>query len=615
MKKYLIASIVALTVALVGASVNASFDRNLSVGSTGADVSALQDLLISKGFNIPAISAGTAKGYFGQQTKTAVIAYQGSVGLPTTGFVGPLTLAKLNAGGTVATVSTMTVPFPCPAGYTPPAPWVCPGTVTTPVVTTPGTVVTPGSITTPGIEGVLTVTQGAVSNSTVYEGQTMVPVLALQVKAQTSDLSVQRVQVDLGTNTTVYTKAFRTLYVMDDAGHVLATTPLNTVNVVKNGTRYVTSILGFNYIVPKDTTKNLIIAADLNPSIDSTYRTSWTFTLPVNGVRAVDGAGINQNAPSASIAQAVTIDSSLVDSASLKLSTNSATPANGAVIANAGSNNDQMDKVEVLVFNIKAEKDTVGITDLSASTTINAAGNNASTTSAYLYDGSTLISSSAVQSNGTVTFSNIGGSSGYLIAKDTTKAFTLKVDIRTAGATPGTLAATVLAANVSAINSQGSNVNTTGSASSNSLYVQKAGPVYTLVGTPSVSKSVIGQTSSSTFATGFTFDIAAQGTDVSLASTGAFVIGWYVNGAQVATTSATYAKPTTGVTGTNPYVIADGQSARFTAQTSFNGPAAPYLPAGGILTARLESVTWNTNKVSTYIADTFRAEPATPVTL
>jgi len=85
--------VVAIAFALAAAvSTSAAFNTNLTVGSTGSDVSALQSWLISKGFSIPSIKSGAATpGYFGSQTKAAVVAYQTSVGLPATGFVGPLT--------------------------------------------------------------------------------------------------------------------------------------------------------------------------------------------------------------------------------------------------------------------------------------------------------------------------------------------------------------------------------------------------------------------------------------------------------------------------------------------------------------------------------------------
>lgn len=81
-----------------------NFTKNLTVGSRGDDVTALQQFLIADGYSIPA----GATGYFGSQTKTAVIAYQKANNLPTTGYVGPLTLALLNKGEvpTVAQSST-----------------------------------------------------------------------------------------------------------------------------------------------------------------------------------------------------------------------------------------------------------------------------------------------------------------------------------------------------------------------------------------------------------------------------------------------------------------------------------------------------------------------------
>jgi len=71
-----------------------NFTKNLGVGLRGADVTALQQFLIDGGFSIPA----GATGYFGMQTKLAVIAYQKANNLPATGYVGPLTLALLNKG-------------------------------------------------------------------------------------------------------------------------------------------------------------------------------------------------------------------------------------------------------------------------------------------------------------------------------------------------------------------------------------------------------------------------------------------------------------------------------------------------------------------------------------
>lgn len=73
----------------------AAFPRVFGIGAQGADVTALQSFLEEKKFlNIP---LGTAKGYFGALTRSAVAAYQVSAGLPPVGFFGPQTRAKVLA--------------------------------------------------------------------------------------------------------------------------------------------------------------------------------------------------------------------------------------------------------------------------------------------------------------------------------------------------------------------------------------------------------------------------------------------------------------------------------------------------------------------------------------
>ncbi len=93
-----IASLQAQLAAAQGTSASASvtFTRNLTIGSTGSDVTALQTWLIAKGFSIPA----GATGYFGTQTRAALAAYsQLMVFSPAVGYFGPITMAKVNASG------------------------------------------------------------------------------------------------------------------------------------------------------------------------------------------------------------------------------------------------------------------------------------------------------------------------------------------------------------------------------------------------------------------------------------------------------------------------------------------------------------------------------------
>src|SRR3989344_803219 len=89
MKKYL--SILILTVFIVPSVLFASINNNLKYGSVGPQVIELQEFLIDKGFlNFQ------ATGNFFTLTKKAVVSYQSSVGLPATGYVGPMTREKIN---------------------------------------------------------------------------------------------------------------------------------------------------------------------------------------------------------------------------------------------------------------------------------------------------------------------------------------------------------------------------------------------------------------------------------------------------------------------------------------------------------------------------------------
>ncbi len=96
----LLAQIQALQAQLAGAqgaAVTYNFTRDLTLGSKGDDVKALQQFLNSKGFTVAASGAGSAGNettYFGSLTQAALAKYQASVGIsPTAGYFGPKTRA------------------------------------------------------------------------------------------------------------------------------------------------------------------------------------------------------------------------------------------------------------------------------------------------------------------------------------------------------------------------------------------------------------------------------------------------------------------------------------------------------------------------------------------
>ena len=72
------------------------YSNNLSLGSRGSDVVALQNFLISKGYQLYG-----ATGYFGSQTAAALQSYQATNGINEGGYFGPITRAKLNSSCSV----------------------------------------------------------------------------------------------------------------------------------------------------------------------------------------------------------------------------------------------------------------------------------------------------------------------------------------------------------------------------------------------------------------------------------------------------------------------------------------------------------------------------------
>lgn len=112
----LLAQIQALQGQLAGGGSSApatTFTADLTLGSTGSDVTALQTWLVSKGYLT--MPAGVAMGYFGNLTKSAVAKYQAAKGIsPAAGYFGPKTRASVNAeaGPSTGTGSTPTGTVP-----------------------------------------------------------------------------------------------------------------------------------------------------------------------------------------------------------------------------------------------------------------------------------------------------------------------------------------------------------------------------------------------------------------------------------------------------------------------------------------------------------------------
>jgi peptidoglycan hydrolase-like protein with peptidoglycan-binding domain len=581
-----------------GASAGAAITSDLTVGSTGSQVVALQNALVAQGhLSMP---AGVPMGYFGALTKAAVAKWQAANGLPATGYFGPLSRARFN--GSVATT---------------------PGTTTGGTVGT-GTGSGSGVITTPGAEGDIAVTNAPVSNSTVFEGSDRAPLLAFKVEASGSDMALQRVRVDLGTSNTLYRDVLDRIYLVDDGNRVLAAADLNNSTVVRNASdEYEITLTGINSVVSRGSSRVYSIQADVSDQIDSSDLTSYTITLSENGVRAVDGAGIDAFDPTndTDVTKTITFSGSLAESASLIVSTG-ATPGPREVIAAAGAQENEADKVVLLVFDIRAEKDAIKITDLK-NFVVTAVGQTAPATASttYLYagngtGGSLLGTATAVLSD--VDFNDIS----FTIPANSSRTFTLAVDVR--GAVSSTTLDASLTGNTTNVVGEASNgdiISTvTGSADANAVTARKFGPVFTLLSAPTVTKTAAefsGATSSAqaTFRVRMTavgsdiifggngsttFAIADQdnttvvtGIPVGPSSVIAYLNGAVTHPAVASSTSLTI--PSSGLTnlGSNSYRLSEGNSVDLTVDFVFPAKLSSGVDvSSGAYSFELQRLNW-----------------------
>ncbi|MFA6006688.1 MAG: peptidoglycan-binding domain-containing protein [Candidatus Paceibacterota bacterium] len=212
------------------ASSGYTFSKNLLLGSTGADVKALQELLNQDSDTQVSVtgagSPGAETSYFGPATKRAVIKFQekyadeilAPIGLAHgTGTVGPATRAKLNEwSGTVSSTDTTTSTFPAgctsASGFSPTTGQSCAsGTTTTTTTTLPagctsasgfspttGQSCAGGTTTTTTTTGAGTLTVSSATqpmNSLAPKGTSRVPFTTFTLTAGASDVSVTGVTV------------------------------------------------------------------------------------------------------------------------------------------------------------------------------------------------------------------------------------------------------------------------------------------------------------------------------------------------------------------------------------------------------------------------------------
>jgi len=525
-----------------------TFSRNLTMGASGTDVKCLQALLNKSADTQVAASGVGSAGFetltFGGLTKAAVVKFQNKyaaevltpAGLTAgTGFVGAATRAKLNA---ILVAMTTTVPP------------VTDGDDDSDNDTTTGE----------KAEGIMTISvnPSPANGTKVYEGDSKVAVLGIKVKATGSAIDVERLKLRFDEDATHPLKPYdflSTIYVFDGSDE-LTSEDVKSSTVDKEGSNYYMTLTGIDFKVAKGETKVLTVKVDAVDSVarDIDLPQTVRVSLPSNAVRGVDTLGLNQYGPADEddVVRTLSLRETQSSEAALVVSREANTPTDRNI---ATGEDGEVDDVTMLVFNVKANKDSAKITDIN-DVTFDGVDDTTHIypTTAYLYDGEDVLASSDIADDYTADFSDLE----IEIAKDATKVLTIKADFTGAANTVKTSTVTVDADSIVAENSRGTVMDDlSGEAISYDNFIYKFAPVFTLSGVSTVKTAATETVDMSMDAT-FSVQVKAQGGDIKIAKTNAFVIDRVTNNDLDTATSTdvvpTYDKPS-GVTEDGDYYV------------------------------------------------------------
>jgi peptidoglycan hydrolase-like protein with peptidoglycan-binding domain len=332
------------TVLLLGSTHTAfaatTFTRDLALGASGNDVTALQQMLIKENFSIPSGPTG----YFGAQTKAALASYQAAHNIvPAAGYFGPTTRASVNASGDTGTDTN--------------------GTTTPPTGTLSGGEATLRSF-------------DLVSGNDLDEGDTNQEIAVAEFDVKGGDVRVQRITLEVtGDNASLSTQPWRyldTLAVYNGSKKVGSIDVGSKNDWDKDGTTYVVDI-PVDTIIKAGKSAELSIRADAQSSIDSgNLNQTFSLIIPKNGIRVIDGERIQHYVGSDT--DIVRVGFNGEDSGKLSLREASDNPEAGVIVAD---NRDMSDKADVLAFEVRNANDAeVDLTDLTVRVNAEFAGSS-----------------------------------------------------------------------------------------------------------------------------------------------------------------------------------------------------------------------------------------------
>lgn len=337
------------------------FNTNLTVGSTGMDVVNLQSFLESKGYLT--IPAGTSKGYFGTLTQTALARYQAANNItPAAGYFGPLTRASVNlmmqTGG-----GTSTPGMTCPPGFTP---GVFNGVNVCLVGNNnSGTSSNNGSLR--GGEASLEDFDFKNGDQTdLDEGMEGAEVAEIEFDVEDADVRVERVDVHFEF-TGSGSADDEPWEVFDMVSLMAGNTELDSVDASdednwsdEGSDVYRLRFTGLDTVVREGDKANMTVVVDVASNVDGVLTAEWTLFVPADGVRAIDGEGIDQEIGRASDTVVLEFDEEGSDD-ELTVRESDDNPDGGTLQVEDDRSSDWH---TVLVFELEAEESDIEVTEI-----------------------------------------------------------------------------------------------------------------------------------------------------------------------------------------------------------------------------------------------------------
>lgn len=530
--------------------------KDLRYGMTDPEVSILQQGLARDPQVYP---EGLVTGYFGTLTRAAVVRFQEKYasevlapwGLTSgTGFVGSTTRAKFNAlYGTAVVPPETETPTPSES----PTPSVAPS------------------------EGSISINlYGTPANGTqVRASQTDVAVMAFETRAYSSDMTIQRVNVDFN---------FRPWLFLRDVSLWDGSTLVGRINVSSSnveeitvGDDYRVVFSGINVLVPKDATKVLTVkVSTLGSPLSGSWPGSKNVELKAQAVRAVDTAGLNQYAPSSDgvvTRSFVLTGSNIVE---IDVLANANSPVERVVRVSSTS---PTYGVSALIFDLMAKAGDARLQKITVDLSTDGTQLKDLVNNVYLYYGGNIIASAPATTTAGLTSDTVElvltPSSLVTLPADQRASFELKIDMPVI-ATTSTSYGKALNLTVNTIKAENSatydDITKVANFAGKKMYAYIAYPTLTLVGgnpTPTLDPN----TSTLASAT-IRMTVTANGSDIYIPITGGITVSGTAK-----TTTASIVAPGVEKDSTNTYyIVRNGDTKEFQVAISMDNTGTGATP-------------------------------------